>query len=131
MLCGPHGQVPTGSYRVDQRMPILVGPEAPPVGIGREGGSTERALAECEPAARVEVSFSAYGSYIFNFFGQDGASLDTYVDSWEFNNADQTAILVDGEDIINIDTLTDTTFQGTTSPDEDGFTDTFTFTRSN
>jgi len=91
----------------------------------------ERLQAECEPAARLEVSFSAYGSYIFSYFGQDGSSLETWVDSWEFNNADQTELLIDGEFIINIDTLTDTTFQGTSAPDEDGFTDTFTFTRAN
>ena len=65
--------------------------------------------AECEPATRIEVSFSAYGSYIFNYFGSDGSSLETWVDSWEFNNTDQTEILVDGEFTLSIDQLTDST----------------------
>ena len=89
-----------------------------------------RAQAECEPAARLEVSFSAYGSYTFVYFGQDGSVLSVDVDDWEFNNADQTELLVDGEFIINIQTLNDTTFVGTTD-DGEGFTETYTFTRSN
>ena len=90
----------------------------------------ERAQAECEPAARLEVSFSAYGSYTFVYFGQDGSVLSVDVDDWEFNNADQTELLIDGEFIINIQTLNDTTFVGTTD-DGEGFTETYTFTRSN
>ena len=89
-----------------------------------------RAQAECEPAARLVVSFSAYGSYTFVFFGQDGSVLSVDVDDWEFNNADQTELLIDGEFVINIETLTDTTFVGTTD-DGDGFTETYTFTRAN
>ena len=63
--------------------------------------------------------------------GQDGSSLETWVDSWEFNNADQTELLIDGDFTINIDTLTDTTFVGTSGPDEEGITQTFTFSRAN
>ena len=85
---------------------------------------------QCEPAAKIEVSFSAYGSYIFNYFGSDGSSLETWVDSWEFNNADQTEILVDGEFVLTIDQLTDSTLI-VSEQDEDGFSSTYTFSKVN
>lgn len=86
---------------------------------------------QCEPATKLEVSFSAYGSYIFNYFGSDGSSLETWVDSWDFNNADQTEILVDEDFVLSIDELTNSTLVVTGVDNEDGFTQTFSFTRSN
>lgn len=91
----------------------------------------ERIQAECEFASRIEVSFSAYGSYIFSFLGQDGDNIGIYVDSWEFNNADQTELLVDGESILTIESISNTTLVVTSQDEGDGFTDTITFTKVN
>ena len=91
----------------------------------------ERVQAECELAARIEVSFSAYGSYIFSFLDQDGNNVGIFVDSWEFNNADQTELLVDDESVLTIDSITDTTLIVSSQDEGDGFTDTITFTKVN
>lgn len=77
---------------------------------------------ECDPAARLELSFSAYGSYTFAYFAQDGSVIDVDIDAWEFNNAAQTEILVgEGEDqfIVTIETLNETTFIGTIDDGKD------------
>jgi len=88
---------------------------------------------DCETPASIEVSFSAYGSYIFTVADSSGESIEVYVDSWEFNNADQTEILVDGEDVLTIDELTDTRFVVSLSETYEGetFTETFTFNKVN
>jgi hypothetical protein len=87
----------------------------------------------CDTPASIEVSFSAYGSYIFTTANRSGETIEVYVDSWEFNNADQTEILIDGEDVLTIDELTNTRFVVTLSEVYEGetFTETFTFNRAN
>ena len=57
--------------------------------------------------ASVEVSFSAYGSYIFTVV-IDGTPVEVNVDDWEFANSEQTELLVDGgESRLLIETITD------------------------
>ena len=88
---------------------------------------------DCDTPASIEVSFSAYGSYIFTTADSSGETIEVYVDSWEFNNADQTEILVDGEEVLTIDELTNTRFVVTLTEVYEGetFTETFTFSRAN
>ena len=88
---------------------------------------------DCDTPASIEVSFSAYGSYIFTTADRNGETIEVYVDSWEFNNADQTEILVDGEEVLTIDELTNTRFVVTLTEVYEGetFTETFTFSRAN
>lgn len=57
--------------------------------------------------AAIEVTFSAYGSYIFSV-SIDGETVDVEVNDWEFTNTDQTRMLVDGETTLIIDRITDT-----------------------
>ena len=57
--------------------------------------------------AAIEVTFSAYGSYIFSV-SIDGETVDVEVNDWEFTNSDQTRMLVDGETTLIIDRITDT-----------------------
>ena len=57
--------------------------------------------------AAIEVTFSAYGSYIFSI-SIDGETVDVEVNDWEFTNTDQTRMLVDGETTLIIDRITDT-----------------------
>ena len=88
---------------------------------------------DCDTPTTLEVSFSAYGSYIFTVADSSGETVEAFVDSWEFNNADQTEILIDGENILTIDELTNTRFVVTLSEVYEGetFTETFTFNRAN
>ena len=77
----------------------------------------EEAEEECERITReysqtidasVEVSFSAYGSYIFTIM-INGDTVEVNVDDWEFANTEQTELLVDGgEARLQIETITDT-----------------------
>ena len=77
----------------------------------------EAAEEECERVTRdysqtidasVEVSFSAYGSYIFTIV-IDGNPVEVSVDDWEFANTEQTELLVDGGSTrLIIETITDT-----------------------
>ena len=53
---------------------------------------------DCEVPTSLEVSFSAYGSYIFTAPDSNGEIVEIYVDSWEFNNTDQAEILIDGKE---------------------------------
>ena len=57
--------------------------------------------------ASIEVTFSAYGSYIFSV-SVDGETVEVEVNDWEFSNTDQTRMLVDGETTLIIDRITDT-----------------------
>ena len=82
---------------------------------------------DCETPSAVEVSFSAYGSYIFVYKAADGSTIEADVDSWEFNNSAQTELLIDGEMVGTIDQLTDTTL--IVSFSDDGYNETWTFTR--
>ncbi len=94
---------------------------------------TGEAYEDCETPSSIEVSFSAYGSYIFTVADSSGETVEAYVDSWEFNNADQTEILIDGEDVLTIDELTDTRFVVSLTETFDGetFTETYTFSKAN
>ena len=91
----------------------------------------ERVAAECDFASRIEVSFSAYGSYIFSFIGDNGDNVGIFVDSWEFNNADQTELLVDEDFILTIDSITNSSLVLTSQDEGDGFVETYTFTKVN
>ncbi|MEN8769208.1 MAG: hypothetical protein ABF261_02555 [Candidatus Arcticimaribacter sp.] len=88
---------------------------------------------DCEVPTSLEVSFSAYGSYIFTAADSSGEIVEIYVDSWEFNNTDQTEILIDGEEVLSIDELTDTSFVVSLTETFDGetFTETYTFSKAN
>jgi hypothetical protein len=94
---------------------------------------TGERIPDCDTPTTIEVSFSAYGSYIFSVSDRNGETVEVYVDSWEFNNTDQTEILVDGEQVLTIDELTNTRFVATLSEVYEGetFTETFTFNRAN
>lgn len=90
---------------------------------------TDEEIPNCEAATSAEVSFSAYGSYIFTFENEAGEVLATMVDSWRFNNTEQTEILVDGDFVLSIESLTNVLLR-VNSPDEgDGFTETWNFIR--
>ena len=98
-----------------------------------EEEATQEALEECEPASEIEVSFSVYGTYIFSFSNDIGETILVEVDSWEFTDAGQTQILVDGEDILSIDTLNDTNLTVSQSYTEEGetYSATYTFDKVN
>ena len=69
--------------------------------------------------ASVEVSFSAYGSYIFTVV-IDGTPVEVNVDDWEFANSEQTELLVDGgESRLLIETITDSQLVIVETPDTD------------
>ena len=82
---------------------------------------------------KFQVSFCVYGSYIFTAADSSGEIVEIYVDSWEFNNTDQTEILIDGEEVLSIDELTDSRFVVTFSDPYEGetFTETYTFSKAN
>lgn len=85
---------------------------------------------DCENPSSLEVSFSAYGSYIFVALDARGELIEGESDEWSFVNSEQTQIRIgDGEDsfIGNITTLNDTTFEFTTTLD--GVSQTYTFTK--
>lgn len=84
----------------------------------------------CEAAARIEVSFSVYGSYIFTFLDQDGGVMFVFVDSWNFTDSGETAIQVNEYLVLNIVQLTDTTLS-LTSTDEDGVSSDYSFSAAN
>ena len=87
----------------------------------------------------LEVSFSAYGSYIFSVSDESGETVDVEVNEWEFTNASQNELLVDGETRLVIERLTATEFvviETYTELDEDSgeseeFVVRFSFTRRN
>lgn len=93
----------------------------------------EEALQNCDQAAEIEVAFSIYGTYIFSFSNDIGETIYVDVDDWEFSNTEQTQILVDGEDTLVIDELTDTTFTVSQSYTEEGetFNATYSFSKIN
>ncbi len=84
----------------------------------------------CEPAARIEVSFSVYGSYIFTFLDDDGGVLYVFVDSWDFTDSTETAIQVNEYLVLNIVQLTDTALS-LTSTEEDGVSSDYSFSAVN
>lgn len=89
-----------------------------------------RAQQECDPATRIEISFSAYGTYLITYFTSDGTLLYVDRDSWDFNNAAQTELIIDGEDVGTINQLDATTLNITFSETYEGevFTGTYGLT---
>ena len=92
--------------------------------------ATTRAQQECDPAARIEISFSAYGTYLITYFTSDGTLLYVDRDSWDFNNDTQTELLIDGEDVGTINVLNASTLNITFTETYDGevFTGTYGLT---
>ena len=84
----------------------------------------------CEPATRIEISFSVYGSYIFTFLDEDGGVLYVFVDSWDFTDSGETAIQVNDYLVLDIVQLTDTALS-LTSTDEDGVSSDYSFSAVN
>lgn len=104
------------------------------------GNAIETAARELAQSieAEIEVTFSAFGTYIFAV-SIDGETVAVDVNDWEFTNTDQTRMLVDGETNLIIDRITDTELRiieevnetDEESGDSDEYTVVWRFTRIN
>lgn len=91
----------------------------------------------CEQGS-IEITFSAYGTYLVVFYFQNGDIADWNEGNWNFTNTSQTEIRVfdeyeydSWEDFISITTLNDTEFSGTiTNLEDEDYIQEFTFNKS-
>lgn len=61
----------------------------------------------CTPSTEIKLTFSAYGTYTFVFYGSSNGT-KAITEPWSWADETQTSFYVgDGDGIINIDTLTD------------------------
>ncbi|MGC6478995.1 MAG: hypothetical protein ACON42_01305 [Flavobacteriaceae bacterium] len=88
---------------------------------------TDELVADCDPATAAEVSFSAYGTYVFSFLNASGDVLQTLTDSWEFQDDSQTTITLEEDTIIQIEALTSVLLRLQSSTEDD--TETWDFLR--
>lgn len=86
-------------------------------------------ILDCDPATSAEVSFSAYGSYIYSLENDTGEVIETWVSSWRFTDEEQNAILIDSNLTLSIESLTTVLLSIRSENEEDGNTETWGFIR--
>ena len=91
----------------------------------------------CEPNAKLEITFSAYGTYLVLFYSNSGKVVESIEGEWEFTNSSQTNITIteiedDGNQINYswvINSISDTELSFT-EKEEDGSVYGYAFTKA-
>ena len=91
----------------------------------------------CEPNAKLEITFSAYGTYLVLFYSNSGKVVESIEGEWEFTNSSQTNITIteiedDGNQINYswvINSISDTELSFT-EKEEDGSVYSYAFTKA-